>query len=536
MRYTFDELLGLADESTMQSLLGGSVFSLLGLLDESAQRPTNMRRLITQLHTPQELLRDPASRAKLLDLLPQDTAILACETLGLDASSPYGQLSALRASRGSAKEARLLEFFGLPVPEPEPDERPPAVLDVSAEYALWDYQRSIVRRAEGSLATEPHRLLLHMPTGSGKTRTAMHLVAQRLASCEPMLAVWLAFNEELCEQAASEFEKAWSRLGNRSMNVVRFWSDYEPDWDDLRDGIVVAGLKKIHDRATRDLGFIARLADRTSLVVIDEAHQAIADTHARVLRTLYTMGPRTALLGLTATPGRTWSDIGEDQLLADFFDRRKIGIEVDAGGNPVEFLVQRGFLARPVFESLTYQGGPEITPEDERAIARSLDIPKSVLDRLADDAKRNLLIVVTAECLARQHKRIILFAATVEHAELIAAVLSARGTAAYSITTNSSGEARRRLINAYRADSDEPMILCNYGVLTTGFDAPQTSAAIIARPTKSLVLYLQMVGRAIRGPAAGGNAEAHIVTVIDQGLPGFGDVGEAFMNWEDVWS
>jgi superfamily II DNA or RNA helicase len=72
-------------------------------------------------------------------------------------------------------------------------------------------------------------------------------------------------------------------------------------------------------------------------------------------------------------------------------------------------------------------------------------------------------------------------------------------------------------------------------VLTTGFDAPRTSAAVIARPTKSLVLYSQMVGRAIRGVRAGGNETAVIVTVVDQGLPGFNSVADAFTNWEDIW-
>ena len=62
-----------------------------------------------------------------------------------------------------------------------------------------------------------------------------------------------------------------------------------------------------------------------------------------------------------------------------------------------------------------------------------------------------------------------------------------------------------------------------------------TSAAIIARPTKSLVLYSQMVGRAIRGPKVGGTLDAEIWTVIDQNLPGFRDISEAFLNWEDVW-
>ena len=72
-------------------------------------------------------------------------------------------------------------------------------------------------------------------------------------------------------------------------------------------------------------------------------------------------------------------------------------------------------------------------------------------------------------------------------------------------------------------------------MLTTGFDAPRTSAALIARPTLSLVLYSQMVGRAMRGKAAGGNSVCEIVTVVDTSLKGFDSVTDAFSNWEDVW-
>ena len=79
-------------------------------------------------------------------------------------------------------------------------------------------------------------------------------------------------------------------------------------------------------------------------------------------------------------------------------------------------------------------------------------------------------------------------------------------------------------------------MLCNYGVLTTGFDAPQTSAVVIARPTTSVVLYSQMVGRAIRGTHVGGTAEAHVVNVHDTGIDVFRDVARQFLRWEDSWS
>jgi superfamily II DNA or RNA helicase len=154
---------------------------------------------------------------------------------------------------------------------------------------------------------------------------------------------------------------------------------------------------------------------------------------------------------------------------------------------------------------------------------------------IAEDEQRNLQIVHRVEELVRRHDRIIVFAASVRHARLLAVVLRARGITADAITAETPSLDRVRVITRFRSSHTEPIVLCNYGVLTAGFDAPKTSAAVIARPTKSLVLYSQMVGRALRGPRAGGNAEAEIVTVADTDLPGFRDPAEAFFNWEDVW-
>ena len=130
----------------------------------------------------------------------------------------------------------------------------------------------------------------------------------------------------------------------------------------------------------------------------------------------------------------------------------------------------------------------------------------------------------------------ILFANSVSHAKLMAAVLRAREIESYAVTGDTPTSERHRVINRFRSSYESPIFLCNYGVLTTGFDAPNTSAAILARPTKSLVLYSQMIGRALRGPLAGGNEQAEIITVVDMGLPGFGNLTESFYNWEDVWT
>jgi superfamily II DNA or RNA helicase len=197
--------------------------------------------------------------------------------------------------------------------------------------------------------------------------------------------------------------------------------------------------------------------------------------------------------------------------------------------------VEQGYLAKANFRSLFYEGGVTLSDNDIRQIQEQLELPKSVLEKLADDEKRNLRILLEVETLAKQHSRIIVFAISVEHSDQLAAVLQTRGLKANSITSKTPPSERRRLLDEYKSASEGCTVLFNFGVLTTGFDAPRTSAAIIARPTQSLVLYSQMVGRAIRGPKAGGNETAEIVTVIDNGLPGFRDIAEAFHNWEDIW-
>jgi DNA repair protein RadD len=400
---------------------------------------------------------------------------------------------------------------------------------------LFQHQRRAAREVHEKIQGHIRRVVLHMPTGAGKTRTAMNVVVEHLRMKEPTLVVWLAHTEELCEQASHEFEHAWSALGNRTLSLYRFWGDHEFNPQTIRDGFVVAGLAKLYSATKQTIQVASVLGSRSSLVVIDEAHIAIADTYKLIIEALVVHHSGTALLGLTATPGRTWSDIEADRKLASFFSRQKVELTIEGYTNPVDYLIAEGYLAQAIFKPLMHEGGLELTAEDYRRIEAEFDIPASVMLKLADDEQRNLVIIREIEELSKQHERIIVFATTVEHANLIATILRARGHNAASVTGQTPETERVRRIEEYKSADPETRILCNYGVLTTGFDAPRTSAAVIARPTKSLVLYSQMVGRAIRGVRAGGNKSAVIVTVVDQDLPGFNSVADAFTNWEDIW-
>lgn len=408
---------------------------------------------------------------------------------------------------------------------------------IKPAFALFPHQRSVVRRAYDRIGRGSGRTLVHMPTGAGKTRTAMHLVSRVLNETEPGLVVWLATSRELLEQAAETFELAWSSLGNRELEVRRFWGGRAPDPTKMTDGLLIGGLGKLHAWRERDSLAFLQFASKVRLVVMDEAHQSIAPTYRALIEALCGAGAEGALLGLSATPGRSWNDMGADGELADFFDGSKVVLQIGDEPNPVKYLLDNGYLARPTFEQIDYAPALEPARSELAKLSRSDDFTEEMLDRFAADTARNLAILNAAKGLvAKGHRRILLFAASLQHARDLASGLAAHGLASAVVSGETPLAKRTAILKSFKSSVPAPQILCNFGVLTTGFDAPKTSAAIIARPTKSLVLYSQMVGRATRGTEAGGNATCDILTVHDPAYPGFGDIADAFFNWEDVWN
>ncbi|MFJ3941469.1 DEAD/DEAH box helicase [Streptomyces parvus] len=527
----FQAVLDAAPLTYVRRLLGEHACELLALLREGSDEDA-IRKVAASAVSPEQLIGDPEERAQLLELLPEGKKAELAERLGWDASSsPAVFLSALP---WTLEERRaFLGFLGLVVdraPEAPVSSRRPS----EPSYGLFPHQRRAAGKVRRLLYSSERRTVLHLPTGVGKTRTGMDLICDHLRQHEPTLVVWLARGRELLEQAALEFERAWASLGNREVTVARMWGDAPTDLDDITDGIVVLGLEKAGAAAKSTPGFLDQLALRTTLTVFDEAHQAIAPTYRRVVEAL-TLRSDSSLLGLTATPGRTWADISEDEKLADFFARQKVMLEIDGYDNPVTALIEQGYLARPDFRTVAADSGMKLSARDKQALAASFDIPDELIAGLADNVQWNLQVVRTVLDLSEQHRRILLFAASIEHSRLIVAILSMFGIDAEQVTGESSTRHRDRVINRFKGPGTRPMVLSNYGVLTTGFDAPAASAAVIARPTRSLVLYSQMVGRVIRGPKAGGTSTCDVVTVVDPALPGFGDVAEAFTNWEDVW-
>lgn len=528
----------MGQETLQEHFLGKISVELLEARDpdilKSAKR---LQEATLDLISPYEILTNKKTRKCVLGSLREEDAKELAHKLDIKyQGSPYEAFEKLRMTSGSELEKALLGFFEISVPDKEQMEIRPGSESVVPDMELFEHQRSVVVEAMEKLQAEPHRVLIHMPTGAGKTRVAMRIITNYLLKREPTFVIWLAYSEELCEQAIEEFNKNWKSLGNRAVNVYRFFGKYAMRLTEHMsyDGVLVASLSKMYNADTKSGNdvFLSVLADKTTLVVMDEAHQAVADTYSYVLGQLVEKHEDRSLLGLTATPGRTWNDPATDKKLAEFFRHKKVTL---TKSNPIDFLIKKGYLAKTKIETLDYSE-IQYTIKEQQDVMNALDIPRHILEKLARDVQRSLVILhKIKELINNGHKRIIVFASTVEHAKALTLALKTRNVDAQCVTSETPTDIRRREISRYKENSSDPMVLCNFGVLTTGFDAPKTSAAVIARPTKSLVLYSQMAGRAMRGPKAGGIKEAKIISVVDSNLPGFDDFGKAFLNWEDVW-
>ncbi len=523
----------------IQALTDPAVLEIIHAFDKAPNK-RSLAATINEIYNPIDILRDSKKRSVLLEHLDKDHASELAVNVGIkfDASDPWEPILKCRFSNKPQKHA-LYDFFEVkeeaPDEENEQKEYNPKQF-ITSNYPLFVHQERAALNIKSILAGH-RRVLLHMPTGAGKTRTSMNIICDFLRSSiqqrQKKLVVWLADTEELCEQASDEFCKAWHYLGSGEVCQQRLYGNYDLPLSDLEPGFLVAGLAKLNSRFEKDQQAMIELARSCSLVVFDEAHKILAPTYQHAVE-LFMEAGTAKLIGLSATPGRTTKDYEENRKFAEFFDRQKVTLEVEGYDNPIEFLQDQGYLAHVHYHDLPYESKDlKLTANELKSLADRDDVPERVLAELGNDTVRNIKILSLALDLIKENKKIILFACSVPHTEALHALLKYKGVKVGSVTSNTDKNERRSTIESYKkGDLD---ILVNFGVLTTGFDAPITNVALIARPTTSLTLYSQMVGRAARGTKAGGNENCDVYTVIDEAIPGFRNITEAFKHWDDAW-
>ncbi len=503
----------------------------------------SLRELVSNQFSHADMLQIKNFRNLLLQYLHDNEAKELAQKMRLNISNDnvYKKLLNAHFNKNSANEKILFEFFNVTLPKQLESENMHKSIDsINVKRKLFDYQRIAAGSIFEYLTKDKKRCILHMPTGSGKTTTAIRVVGSFFLKSNSARVIWLAHNEELCEQAIDEFRNTWKHIGDRDMSIIRFFGNHSPDILDCtkkeKDVFIVAGLSKINKAEKNQDMFLTTLADRITLVVMDEAHQAPAPTYKMILEQLIEKRPGyIALLGLSATPGRTehYSVAGTKDL-ARLFDHKKVLLKTGAD-NPVEYLIKKGYTAHPNIKII--KSDRKITSDELKRInAHSTDMPKEILEELGKDSKRNLKIIIEIENLIKSgHKRIIFFGPSRRGSMDISLILFARGHMSFHIDGETPSTRREQCVKEYRSDIDKPIIMCNFGVFTTGFDAPRTSATVIARPTKSTVLYSQMVGRAMRGPLVGGNKECDICIITDINLEIFSSIVNNFFKWEDIW-
>lgn len=336
---------------------------------------------------------------------------------------------------------------------------------------LRPYQQAALDATRSQLQ-QYNSAVVVLPTGLGKTVFAAKLIAE----WDRGNTLFLAHTRELINQAA---DKLGAELGYRpgvEMNIQGVETDTL--W---QGGLSVVG-------SVQTMYGDRRLAkyDRHpfGLIVVDECHHATSATYKKVIEHFQSLNPNLKVVGITATPNRA--------------DGTALGLmfESVAYQMSINDAVGQGWLAPVVQEyvvvdSLDFDGIK--TKKNEFGEA---DFNASQLEAvLTQEEMLHKMAVPTLEKVG--DRPTLVFTATVRHAHELAAVLNRyKPGCAAAVDGGTAPEQRKEIVADFSAGRKQ--FLCNCAVLTEGFDAPNCAAVVMGRPTKSLSLYTQMMGRGLR--------------------------------------
>lgn len=407
-------------------------------------------------------------------------------------------LSAHRQSRParakSPAEERLSGRISL-IGEGSPDGRTPYPCQVAAQHRMrlmWE---------DGHLQG---RLVL--PTGAGKTDTVAGWLLARMAADPDLRVLWLAHQRELADQAVGRFEALARHQPVDFARTARVIHSGASALSTLADdevslaAVTYQAFRSLNDAKRR---VIQRFLERPTVLVVDEAHHAGAPSYAELLDQITADANVSAVIGLTATPYPT-SPVARSRFLERFpetiFEETTF------------HLVRDGVLAVPVVTAVDTDTVVTLEAAEVRR-AQQDDLPPEVLRRV-DAEIRNRLVVQTWKGDANLWGKTLVFAVSIDHANRLAELLGRAGAKAKAL--HSATADRYATLEWFKQQAvGSPTVLVSVGMLTEGVDLPDARTAFLARPTTSPILMRQMVGRVLRGPAAGGEPQARVVYFRD---------------------
>ncbi len=396
---------------------------------------------------------------------------------------------------------------------------------------LFTYQEEVIQKTLGLLKKGGNAFLVQLPTGSGKTRVMMESLIRHWneASGKGLVksVLWLAHSSELLEQAIDTFKSVWTWKGYERIRIVRMYGSYNPKEKDFERAFIFCSLQKIGRMGANRRGLLGVIGAQTSVIIIDEAHKITAPTYKIAINVL-SKGNKLSLIGTTATPGRAIAKYKANYELASLFGNTLVYPEL--GKNPIRKLREIGVLS--IIEHEQIESDVQFLGVVGEENGAGADFSNTTLKTISRSRLRNELIVRLIERQVRENNPAIVFSCGLEHSKSLCGALAIKGIRASYIDHTRSKGARRRIIESFKEGRND--VIINYGILSTGFDAPRIRSVIITRPTTSIVLYSQMIGRGLRGPKVGGNERCKVIDIKDN-FEKYGDVEEVYDCFRDFW-
>ncbi len=395
----------------------------------------------------------------------------------------------------------------------------------------YEHQKKAMEALDKMNQESSYSTLVVLPTGGGKTYTAsMWLLKNAIDKKKKIL--WIAHRQMLLDQAAESFQKfaykeVVPHISSFCFRIVSGASSHDRT-SDIRssDNLLIVSKDSIGRNIERLDKWLE--GEKELYLIVDEAHHSTAKTYRKVIDYVKAKIPDLKIIGLTATPFRTAEE--EQGLLAKIYTDGIFNGQVVHGDVGITYqiglkeLINRQILAKPIFESFyTDEEYGDSLGVDAWKNIQHLDIlPDEVAQQMADSAARNKLIVETYKAKQDEYGQTILFAVNVIHAIQLTSLFKKAGIKADFIVSSVrdaatgvtiSREDNEKKLEDYR--NGKLQVLINVNILTEGVDLPKTKTVFLARPTVSSILMTQMVGRALRGTAAGGTSSAYIVSFVD---------------------
>jgi len=395
-------------------------------------------------------------------------------------------------------------------------------------FGLEDFQIRIKDNLIRNINKNNLKTIIHMPTGSGKTRTTITSLLEHNIKTNFLndnFIIWLAHSDELCDQAKDSFENLWRSYGTYDLPLIRLKDQKLEEISKFSSGIIICTYQKLHrmrmnSSTSKILEFIRT---KSKFIIADEAHMVPAQTFRDSIEFI-TKLDFTVLIGLSATPGGYYID--QTEKLSNYFLKNKITI-TDANNKelendePINYLQKEGVLSHIKTHQVKTDFNFEFTSEEQEKILNNFEegLSAELISKMGEDVERNICIFGELSNLYEQNLSCIVFACSLKHTKLLYKICVLSGMKVAKIDDKTSNQNRKKIVRDFK--NKDIKIIFNYGVLSTGFDAPGTEAILIARPTTSPVIYSQMLGRGLRGPKFGGKSECLLIDLKDNliGLP-----------------